>query len=55
MSTTPPTKSSPTPSDMKPKLYPNAISPTPMKSANTENSPLTAWDNYEETLVSTPL
>ena len=30
------------------------ISPTPMKPTNTETSPLTAWDMYEETIVSTP-
>ena len=35
-------------------LYPNAIYPTPMKPTNTETTPLTAWDLYEETTVSTP-
>ena len=52
--TNPPEKLSPTPSDMRPALYPNAISPTPTKAENTEESPLTAWDIYEEKIVSTP-
>ena len=54
MTTTPPTNSSHIPSDRKIVLYPNAISPTPMKPTNTETTPLTAWDLYEETTVSTP-